>query len=180
MTDQAPPQPPTGAAQQPPQMQILAQYIKDLSFENPNAPAVFTEQGKAPPEIKVGVDVKTAAAGDGRYEVVLNLKGEGKREDKTTFLVELSYGALVQIDAAIPRDQVRLILLVQVPTMIFPAARNVIADATRDGGFPPLLVQPVDFVTMFRRQMEALLAQQQQNAAAPAAGPVSDPPAGNA
>lgn len=184
MTDQTPPAgTPTGATPGPqqatPQIQILAQYIKDLSFENPNAPGIFLNRGQTQPQMKVNVDVKTNQAGENRYEVVLTLKAEATQGEQTAFLAELSYAGVVQIGADVPKAQVGLILLVQVPTMIFPAARNVIADATRDGGFPPLLVQPVDFVGMFRRQMEAL-RQQQGGGAAPAGTPAPQGPAGTA
>lgn len=184
MTDQAPPAGAPQAEAPAAQMQILAQYIKDLSFENPNTPGIFTNPGSGQPQIKVNVDVKTNQAGENRFEVVLNIKAEGERDGKATFLVELSYGGLVQFAADTPKQQIGVILLVQVPTLLFPAARNIIADCTRDGGFPPLLVQPVDFFSMFRRQMEALKAAQQGDAGAaapvPTAGPLSDPPAGSA
>lgn len=161
-------------ARQPvPPINIVAQYVKDLSFENPNAPESL-RAGAAAPQVQVNVDVRTNKIDDRNYEVILNVKGEAKgKEDKVNFLFELSYGGLVQLGENTPPQAVGPLLLIEAPRMMFPFARAVIAEATRNGGYPPLLIQPIDFADMFRRQLTALRERQQAQAAsanAPAAG----------
>ena len=142
-----------------PPIQIASQYVKDLSFENPNAPK--SVQGGAPaPQVSVNVDVRTQQLGDNAYEVVLHIKGDAKTGETQAFIVELSYGGVVMLGANVPKEHVAPLLLIEAPRMLFPFARAVIAEATRDGGFPPMLVQPIDFTDLFRRQVEAMKAQQ--------------------
>jgi preprotein translocase subunit SecB len=142
-----------------PPIQIASQYVKDLSFENPNAPK--SVQGGAPaPQVAVNVDVRTQQLGDNGYEVVLHIKGDAKTGDEQAFIVELSYGGVVMLAPNVPKEHVAPLLLIEAPRMLFPFARAVIAEATRDGGFPPMLVQPIDFTDLFRRQVEAMKAQQ--------------------
>ncbi len=148
---------PQGAGGSP--IQIASQYVKDLSFENPNAPK--SVQGGAPaPQVSVNVDVRTQQLGDNSYEVVLHIKGDAKTGDTQAFIVELSYGGVVSLGPNVPKEHVAPLLLIEAPRMLFPFARAVIAEATRDGGFPPMLVQPIDFTDLFRRQVEAMKAQQ--------------------
>ena len=155
-----------GAAARPaggPPIQIASQYVKDLSFENPNAPN--SVRGGAPaPQVAVNVDVRTQQLGDNAYEVVLHIKGDAKTGDTQAFVVELSYGGVVSLAANVAKEHVAPLLLIEAPRMLFPFARAVIAEATRDGGFPPMLVQPIDFTDLFRRQVEAMKAQQSQSA----------------
>lgn len=152
-----------GAQRQgPPPIQVLAQYVKDLSFENPNAPQTLMG-GSPSPQIQVNVDVRTNKLTEERYEVILNLKADAKVEQKQAFLVELSYAALVGLND-VPKEHTAPALLVEVPRLLFPFARAVIAEATRNGGYPPMLVQPIDFAALFRRQMEALRQRQQAGA----------------
>ena len=146
------------APQKPPPVQIMSQYIKDLSFENPNTPSVLTP-GQPAPQVTVNVDVRTNAVEDNRYEVVLAIKGDAKISDTQAFIVELSYAGLVNT-AEVPKEMVAPLLLIEVPRLLFPFARAVIADATREGGYPPMMVQPIDFADLFRRQMDRLRAQQ--------------------
>lgn len=158
---------PTAAAPTPaklPPVQILSQYIKDLSFENPNAPGILAP-GQPAPQVTVNVDVRTNAIEENRYEVVLAIKGDAKIGDKQAFIVELSYAGVVNT-TEVAKEMVAPLLLIEVPRLLFPFARAAIADATREGGYPPMMVQPIDFADLFRRQMERLRAQQ---AAAPAA-----------
>ena len=154
--------PSDGAAAKPaggPAIQIASQYVKDLSFENPNAPQ--SVQGGAPaPQVSVNVDVRTQQIADNTYEVVLHIKGDAKTGDTQAFIVELSYGGVVGLSENVPKEHVAPLLLIEAPRMLFPFARAVIAEATRDGGFPPMLVQPIDFTDLFRRQVEAMKAQQ--------------------
>jgi preprotein translocase subunit SecB len=142
---------PQAAAQQPPRLSILTQYVKDLSFENPRAPHGL-QQGTRP-EIQIRVDVRTADIGEGRYEVVVDINVDAKAEDAPVFLVELSYGGLFEL-ANIPADSLQPLLQIECPRLLFPFARRVVADATRDGGFPPLMIDPIDFVALFRRKLQ--------------------------
>ena len=125
------------------------QYVKDLSFENPRAPFGL-QAGQPRPEIQIQVDVRAAPIGEGQYEVVLDLNVDAKSADEPVFLVELAYGGLFTL-ANIPADSLQPLLLIECPRLLFPFARRVVADATRDGGFPPLMIDPIDFVTLFRR-----------------------------
>ncbi|MEQ8369450.1 MAG: protein-export chaperone SecB [Alphaproteobacteria bacterium] len=143
--------PPAGApteGQPRPQFLINAQYVRDLSFENPNAPqSLIRTDGN--PDVKLNVDVQAKTLGSNRYEVVLVIHAAAKRGEETTFMVELDYAALITAEN-IPANQMEPLLLVEAPRMLFPFAREIIATTSRDGGFPPLMMQPVDFVAMYR------------------------------
>ena len=140
------------AAQQGPRLSIVSQYVKDLSFENPRAPAGL--QQNARPEIQIRVDVRTAEVADSRHEVVIDINVDARSHDGPVFLVELTYGGLFEL-ANIPADSLQPLLQIECPRLLFPFARRVVADATRDGGFPPLMIDPIDFVTLFRRKLQA-------------------------
>ncbi len=144
----------------PPPVQILSQYVKDLSFENPNAPSALAP-GQPAPQVTVNVDVRTANVEENRFEVTLAIKGDAKIGETQAFIVELSYAGVVNT-TDVPKEMVAPLLLIEVPRMLFPFARAVIADATREGGYPPMMVQPIDFADLFRRQMERLRSQQAQ------------------
>jgi preprotein translocase subunit SecB len=140
------------AEQQGPRLAILTQYIKDLSFENPRAP--YGLQPSQPrPEIQIQVDVNAQTLAEGQYEVVLQLKVEANAGGSPVFLIELTYGGLFGL-ANIPEDSLQPLLLIECPRLLFPFARRVVADCTRDGGFPPLMIDSIDFVTLFRRRMQ--------------------------
>lgn len=145
--------------------QVLAQYVRDLSFEN----AVVRGDGKMPTgqpdiQVQVSLDAKKRET-DGHYEVISKYKVESKVKEsgKTLFLVELEYGGIFLIDG-LPQDQLHPFLLIECPRIVFPFARRIISDVTRDGGFPPLNLDMIDFMAMYRQQ---LLRQQQQGGAAP-------------
>jgi preprotein translocase subunit SecB len=144
---------------------VNAQYIKDLSFENPRAPQSLTQQTTAP-AVDINVDVNAQNLNPETYEVVLTIKASAKINDEALFLLELVYGAVVTV-RNMPRDMLPAVLLVETPRLMFPFARNIIADATRDGGFPPLMVNPIDFSDLLRR-----------NTAETPAAPVGEPSAG--
>ena len=131
---------------------VNAQYLKDFSFENPNAPQSLGQT--TPPAIEVGVNVGTRNLAPGVFEVTLALNGTAKRGDQTVFIAELTYAGVFTLQG-IPEEHVRPVLLIECPRLLFPFARNILADATREGGYPPLLLQPVDFVDLYRRQVEA-------------------------
>jgi preprotein translocase subunit SecB len=131
---------------------INAQYVKDLSFENPRAPQSLIQQ-KAQPEVQLGVDVKARNLGPDLFEVVLNLNAKATAENETVFMVELAYAAVVTAKAE-DENLMPFLILVETPRLLFPFARNIVAAATRDGGFPPLLVNPIDFADLLRRQQQ--------------------------
>jgi len=130
---------------------IGAQYIKDLSFESPSAPAVFSKLQDGSPDIQINVDVSANKLKDNTYEVVLLVKAQCTAAGATAFILELSYGGIFGINAA--EEHHRPLLLIECPRLLFPFVRNIIADATRDGGFPPLMLSPLDFVDMYRKGM---------------------------
>lgn len=152
-----------GAARETrPQLAITAQYIKDLSFENPNAPQSLAG-AKEPPEIEIAVDVGAKALEPMSYEVSLRFSVTATQEKSTLFVVELVYAGLCQLQN-VPEENVEAVCMVECPKLIFPFARRVIADATRDGGFPPMLIGPIDFAGLYRQRQQA--AQKQQPPAA--------------
>jgi preprotein translocase subunit SecB len=140
-----------------PAVGVISQYVKDLSFENPNAPAVFQWQGQ--PQIYVNFNIGNAQIADDVHEVSVKINVSAKSAEKTAFAVELVYAGLFGI-RNIPEDQMAPILLAQAPAMLFPFARRVLADAVRDGGFPPLMLDPIDFGSLYMQQAE-LAAQQE-------------------
>jgi preprotein translocase subunit SecB len=150
---------------QPPRLTIMSQYIKDLSFENPRAPASL-EPGKSRPEIQIRVDVRAQELGSERYEVTFQLHCEAKSGDDPVFMVELVYAGLFAL-ANVPQESLQPLLLIECPRLLFPFARRIVADVTRDGGFPPLMIDPIDFVALYRRRQEqAQAAAQPQPAGA--------------
>ena len=161
MSDQIPgngqtPEPPAGAApgqQIGQQLIINAQYIKDLSFENPRAPQSLTQQ-TSPPSVEINIDVKAQTVGPENYEVVLTMKASANSQTDTLFLVELTYGAVVTV-RNVAQAMMGHVLLVETPRLMFPFARNIIAETTRDGGFPPLMINPIDFAELLRRNQSA-------------------------
>jgi preprotein translocase subunit SecB len=150
-----------GAPAQGPVMIINAQYVRDLSFENPRAPESLIGQN-SPPEVGVEIDVKARQINNELFEVVLSIQVQARTANEVTFLIELDYGAVVTIRNA-ASEMIAALILVEAPRMLFPFARAIISDATRDGGFPPLLISPVDFADLQRRK--ALQAQQAANTA---------------
>lgn len=132
-----------------PRISVRIQYIKDLSFENPRAPAVLAETAEAP-HIQVNVDVEAKPMSDNQYEVSLRITASGKQKDVSVFVVELVYAGLFALEN-IPKDRLETACLVECPRLLFPFARRVIADATREGGFPPLYLDPIDFGGLYRK-----------------------------
>jgi preprotein translocase subunit SecB len=130
------------------QVIINAQYVKDLSFENPGAPENLVGKGDAP-KIDVSVDIQVKALHDKTYEVVLIISAGAKIKDKSLFLAELSYGGIFTVD--VPEAEKEPILMIYCPGMLFPFARRILSDATRDGGFPPLMLDPIDFAALFQQ-----------------------------
>lgn len=131
---------------------IRAQYIRDLSFENPNPLAIFTSENQDQPEISVGIQAKAQNLGDRNFELILDFNIDAKRGKDTMFIVELSYGAVVTIDESVSEDKVQHMVMVDAAHLLFPFARNIIADMTRDGGYPPLMLVPIDFNNLYEQQ----------------------------
>jgi preprotein translocase subunit SecB len=132
------------------QLILNAQYIKDLSFENPRAPQSLIQQ-TAQPDVEINVDVKARNLGPEVFEVVLTINATARAQGEPVFLVELAYGSVVTVRNT-PAEMVPALVLVETPRIVFPFARAVIANATRDGGFPPLMINPIDFGELLRRQ----------------------------
>jgi preprotein translocase subunit SecB len=129
---------------------VNVQYIKDLSFENPRAPQSLAQQQATAPTVDINVDVNAQPIGPENYEVVLTVKASAKINEEPLFLLELTYGAVVTV-RNIPQQMLPPMLLVETPRLMFPFARNIVAEATREGGFPPLMINPIDFTELLRR-----------------------------
>ena len=142
--------------QDAPSLTVLAQYLKDLSFENPRAPAVY--QSSAQPKIDVNVDVQGRGLNANQYEVELSVSARANREgEEAMFVVEASYAGVFEI-TGVPREQLEMVMLVECPRLLFPFMRQIVADATRNGNFPPLMLEPIDFMGIY-------VANAQRNAA---------------
>lgn len=133
-----------------PQVSIMTQYVKDLSFENPGAPASL--QGGEQPRIEVNVNVNAKGGpAENVYEVELKISVRASAADATVFIVELLYGGLFGLKN-VPDEALEPFLVMEAPRLLFPFARRIIADCTRDGGFPPLMLDPIDFASMYFAQ----------------------------
>ncbi len=128
---------------------INAQYVKDLSFENPNAPYSLIDNEK--PNINIDLDVRAHHIHDLMFEVVINMKVQASAT-KPIFVIELAYGGLFTIGEDISVDEKEIVLLVHCANILFPYVRRVISDITRDGGYPPLLISPVDFMGLYQQK----------------------------
>jgi len=137
---------------QQPQLNVVAQYIKDFSFENPNAPQSMMPSQEAP-QIGIQINVNAAPLSDSEIEVVLKLDGKAEMAGKLMFRFDLEFGGVFRI-RNVPQESLNAIVLIECPRLLFPFAREIIATAVRNGGFPPLLLDPVDFVALYRRKME--------------------------
>jgi preprotein translocase subunit SecB len=148
--DKSPDQQPATQAKAPPAMKILGQYLKDLSFENPNSPQSLSQQGQ--PEINVQVNVNAKPVGQNEFEVELHLEAKASHSGKAVFAADLLYAGVFRLEN-IPQEALHPIVLVECPRMLFPFARQILADATRNGGFPPLMLDPIDFASMYQRRL---------------------------
>lgn len=137
---------------------INTHYVKDLSFENPNAPAILAQREH--PQIKVGIDVKVVPLQQRHYEVVLAIKAEAEIQGQKAFIIELEFAGLVAVGEGVAETDIEPLLSVEVPRYLFPFARNVVADVSRDGGYPPLLINPVDFAALRAQQQAQIQATQ--------------------
>ena len=155
--------PPGGAQpQQQAGIHVLGQYIKDLSFENPSAPRSLRASDKAP-TLDVNVNVNARPQSQTDFEIELKLDARAVRGEETLFIVEVTYAGLFQI-RNVPPEHIQPLVLIECPRLLFPFARQIIADATRQGGFPPLMIDPVDFTALYRRRITEAGAPQPQPA----------------
>ncbi len=143
--------------EQQPQLNVVAQYIKDFSFENPNSPQSLTA-GKEPPQIGIQINVSATPMSETDIEVVLKLDGKAETAGKLMFSFELSFAGVFRI-RNVPQESLNAIVLIECPRLLFPFAREIIANAVRNGGFPPLLLDPVDFVGLYRQKMAQVQAE---------------------
>jgi preprotein translocase subunit SecB len=135
------------------QFSMITQYVKDLSFENPRAPDSLQKMAAGKPDIKISVNINAKKMGEEGYEVALSLSATAKVEKETMFIAELNYGALFGV-RNVPEDQLQPLLLIECPRLMFPYARRIFADAVRDGGFPPIMLDPIDFTALFQQQQQ--------------------------
>ena len=153
-----------GDASQAPQAAVLAQYVKDLSFENPNAAQTLQqlsqgEQGQ--PRMEININVGASRLGTEAYEVEIKINAAAKlAEDQTAYAVELVYAGLMGI-RNVPDTVLEQFLLVQTPHILFPFARRIISDTVRDGGFTPLMLEPIDFAKLYQQQRQQAQEQMQ-------------------
>lgn len=136
-----------------PSLSIVAQYIKDLSFENPLAPNRAPDQ-EGGPNIEIQVNVNGRKLSDDDSEVAMQFRVEAKTGDQTAFIVELVYAAVFKIQG-VPPESMKPVLLIEAPRLIFPFARRILSDVTRDGGFPPLLLEPINFAALYQQNLAA-------------------------
>jgi preprotein translocase subunit SecB len=142
----------TNGADNQPQAGIISQYVKDLSFENPNAPAVF--QWQTQPKIEVDFNIGVAQLAEDVHEVALRVEVRATADGQTAFAVDLLYAGLIGM-RNVPEDQVQAFLLAEAPRMLFPFARQIVSQTVQDGGFPPLMLDPIDFHSVFLQRAAA-------------------------
>jgi preprotein translocase subunit SecB len=143
--------PPQPGAQ--PSMRILGQYLKDLSFENPHAPQSLAPQ-KSQPEINISINVNARNLGPADFEVELHIDAKATSESKVVFAAEILYAGVFHLEN-FPQNMLHPAVLIECPRMLFPFARQILGDATRNGGFPPLMLDPIDFAGMYQKRMAA-------------------------
>jgi preprotein translocase subunit SecB len=147
----------------PPQINVLAQYVKDFSFENPNAPASLGSFQQAQPAINIQINVHANALSATDFEVILKTEGKAERDGSVLFSFDLTFGGVFRIQN-VPQESLHPVVMIECPRLLFPFSREIVAAAVRNGGFPPLLLDPVDFIALYRQQ----LAQQSAQASATA------------
>jgi preprotein translocase subunit SecB len=143
-----------GAPQEgaPPQLNVLAQYTKDLSFENPNAPGSLQQQQQQH-AINIQINVQANNLAQNEFEVTLHIEGKAENGGKVLFSFDLAYAGVFRI-VNVPQENLHPLVMIECPRLLFPFAREIIATSVRDGGFPPLMLDPVDFVGLYRQNME--------------------------
>ncbi|HEY7246840.1 MAG TPA: protein-export chaperone SecB [Xanthobacteraceae bacterium] len=153
---QSPATPPQGTAQ--PQLNVLGQYIKDFSFENPNAPRSLTPS-QTQPNIQIQINVAVQQLADTDYEVSLKLDGKADGSGSVLFAFDLTFAGVFRVQN-VPQQSLQPVIMIECPRLLFPFAREIVATAVRNGGFPPLLLDPVDFVALYQQRMAQMPGQQ--------------------
>lgn len=148
-------------AQQQAPLMVRAQYIKDLSFENPSALSNITG-AEEKPSISINIEAHAHNLKDRDFEVTLKIRIDAKKKDAQVFLMDLEYAGAFSIGPEVPEEYVRPILMIECPRILFPFARNIVATATQEGGYPALLLTPVDFADLYQRQMAQEQAQESE------------------
>lgn len=146
-----------GSTQDQPQLTVVAQYIKDFSFENPNAPGSLQARQEQP-QIGIQINVGANSLSETDIEVVIKLEGKGEASSTVLFRFELEFAGIFRI-RNVPQESLNPLVMIECPRLLFPFAREIIATAVRNGGFPPLLLDPVDFVGLYRQKMAQMQPQ---------------------
>ena len=147
--------------QKAPMLSVLAQYTKDQSFENPNAPDSL-RSGLSAPEIQINIEIGRQMLEGDNIEVTLMLKAEAKRGDKIAFIAELEYAGLFAF-AGVSAEEIQPLIMIECPRLLFPFSRQIMAEMTQNGGFPPIMLEPPDFAGMFRDEMMRRAAEKPVN-----------------
>jgi len=148
-------------AQSGPMLSVLAQYTKDASFENPNAPDSL-RSGLEAPAIQIGIEIGRQMLEGDNVEVTLILKAEARRGDQVAFIAELEYAGLFAFQS-VSVEEIQPLILIECPRLLFPFARQIMAEMTQNGGYPPIMLEPPDFAAMFRDEMMRRAAEQPSN-----------------
>ena len=133
-----------------PSLNVLGQYIKDFSFENPNAPSSLMQLSK-PPAINIQINVNAKPMSDTDFEVELKIEGKAENEGTILFSIELIYAGVFRIQN-VPAENIHPVVLIECPRLLFPFARQIVSDAVRDGGYPSMMLDPVDFAALYRQR----------------------------
>ncbi|HWV50976.1 protein-export chaperone SecB [Pseudorhodoplanes sp.] len=149
---------PQAATEAAPQLNVLAQYVKDFSFENPNAPRSLQPSNQQP-QINIQINVNASPL-QSDFEIDLKIEGKAEIGNSILFAFDLVYGGVFRIQN-VPQESIHPVLMIECPRLLFPFAREIIASAVRNGGFPPLYIDPVDFVGLYRQKLSEQTGQQQ-------------------
>lgn len=149
----------TGQQAQP-SLNVVAQYVKDFSFENPKAPDSLRPRDGGP-QISVGVNVSSKQRSGAEYEVDLKMEVAAQQGDEVVFHIELVYGGLFRVQN-VPQQHLHPFVMIECPRLLFPFARQIVADAAVRGGFPPLMIDPIDFVGLYQQYVARMQSQAQQ------------------
>jgi preprotein translocase subunit SecB len=158
-TNGGPSSDPQQAQQAAPALNVLGQYVKDFSFENPNAPRSL-QPNQTQPQINVQINVGVNTVAPTDYEVVLKLEGKAESDGSVLFAFDLTFAGVFRL-TNVPQEHVQPLVMIECPRLLFPFAREIIGTAVRNGGFAPLLLDPVDFVSLYQQRMAQLQAQPQ-------------------
>lgn len=140
---------------------VNAQYVKDLSFENPS-PMANVMENEERPSISIHIEAQAHNLKDRTFEVALRIQVDAKRKEHQVFLMDLEYAGVFTIGNDVPEEYLRPILMIECPRILFPFARQIVATTTQEGGYPALLLTPVDFAELYQRQVSQEQAQQEK------------------